>query len=185
MSMPQKEVYGAQPPLELLRQFIDHGHWYDLKDTSTLTLVDIQIMAAMAPPGGARNTITSRLSRHFSVVSMNPFSDETMNKIFSTLITTYLKNQECTMDYVAVGIHIVQSTMEIYKAAMTNLLPTPNKSHYVFNLRDFSRVVLGCCLIKKNEITDKTVFARLWVHEVFRVFYDRLTDDEDRVWLFK
>ncbi|XP_075239189.1 dynein axonemal heavy chain 7-like isoform X2 [Convolutriloba macropyga] len=185
LNMPQLEIYGAQPPIELLRQYFDHGNWYDKKDCSKLTLVDIQFVSAMGPPGGGRNPVTARFLRHFNIVSINPFADEAMTRIFTKITEIYFKREDFSPEWLSIGGNIVAGTMEVYKQAMANLLPTPAKSHYVFNLRDFSRVVNGVCTIKKASVdNNKKVYTRLWVHEVFRVFYDRLIDAQDTEWLF-
>ncbi|KAM6256904.1 dynein axonemal heavy chain 12 [Porphyrio hochstetteri] len=184
MNMPALEKYGAQPPIELLRQFFDHGFWYDLKDTSKITLVDVQLLAAMGPPGGGRNPVTPRFLRHFNICTINSFSDETMVRIFSTVVGFYLRASEFSSEFFTIGNQIVTATLEVYKKAIKNLLPTPTKSHYTFNLRDFSRVIHGCLLIRRQSVDSKHVMIRLFVHEVFRVFYDRLVEDKDRTWLF-
>ena len=74
--------------------------------------------------------------------------------------------------------------MDVYKSAVATFLPTPSKSHYVFNLRDFSRVIKGVFLMPKTHLVEGNKLIRLWVHEVYRIFYDRLIDDEDRLNFF-
>lgn len=95
---------------------------------------------------------------------------------------------------------MVQATLETYKSAIKVFLPTPAKSHYVFNLRDFARVIRGVLLVPPSALKENEKFIRLWVHEVnilltvfsnqissflllfqvYRVFYDRLTLESDR-----
>lgn len=43
-------------------------------------------VCGMGPPGGGRNTITGRFTRHLNIVSIESFDDTTMTKIFSSLV---------------------------------------------------------------------------------------------------
>jgi dynein heavy chain len=184
LNMPAREVYGAQPPIELLRQWMDHGGWYNLEENSMQEFVDIQFIGAMGPSGGGRSPITSRLLRHFNTISITSFDDPTLHKIFETILDWHLKTNSFGKTIVGMTQNIVSATREIYRSAMANLLPTPKKSHYTFNLRDFARVIQGVLLSRNDTVNEPHKMIRLWLHESYRVFYDRLTDDEDRNWLF-
>lgn len=185
MNMPAKEVYGAQPPIELIRQYFDYQYVYDVKDTSKLYLQDILILAACGLVGGSRQDVYPRFLCHFNIFSINTFSEETMFKIFTTVLLTGLKKVGHGSDVQTTVNAIVNATLKMYTLASEFLRPTPAKCHYIFNMRDISRVVLGCSLLRKESVENKRIYPKLWVHETMRVFYDRLVDFEDRSWFFR
>ena len=181
--MPAKEKYGAQPPIELLRQWMDHKGWYDIGEKVFQEYVDIQFIAAMGPPGGGRNVVTPRLMRHFNCITISSFDDQTLNRIFSCILQWHFK-KGFAKEILDLTGKIVNATRIIYKDATDNLLPTPRKSHYTFNLRDFARVIQGILLSRSDCFAVKEKVIRLWSHEVLRVFYDRLVDESDRTWFY-
>jgi dynein heavy chain len=86
LNMPSKETYGAQPPIEILRQHMHWGGWWDRKEIEWRQLVDMVYVTAMGLPGGARTHITGRYSRWFNIIFLTPFDDEGMTRIFSTIL---------------------------------------------------------------------------------------------------
>lgn len=57
----------------------------------------------------------------------------------------------------------------IYERIAEELLPTPAKSHYVFNLRDLSKCVQGILQANSDTIRDQPQMNRLFYHECLRV----------------
>jgi dynein heavy chain len=79
---------------------------------------------------------------------------------------------------------LVTTTKRVYDAVLNGpLKPTPNKSHYTFNLRDISRINQGLVNANNKLVIQPVHLVRMWVHENKRVFGDRLINSQDREWL--
>ncbi|GIL64289.1 hypothetical protein Vafri_18269 [Volvox africanus] len=219
LNMPQREVYGAQPPIELLRQFQDHGGWYG-RDNVFRNIQDVLLVTAMGPPGGGRDPVTNRFTRHFATLCLPEATRATLAHIFGTIQGWFLRTRGFPEAVVHLKDAVIAATLDVYSAAVSQLLPTPTKSHYTFNLRDCSRVIQGMqaqdadALLKSvvlmrpliggggggeanggggGSSTSGSSYAsdgelvcahlRLWVHEVLRVFYDRLVEVSEQQWL--
>ena len=183
INMPQLDRYGAQPPVELLRQSIDQGGFYDLKKLNFKRVQDCQYIAACAPPGGGRNAVSPRLFRHFNMMWLPTLSQASMELIFTSILKGFLAGSDVNgLDKWA--NEIVKSSVKIYQNITQFLLPTPTKSHYTFNLRDLSKVIQGILQVDYEHIPNKEILVELWIHEVSRVFYDRLAEEKDRDWFF-
>ena len=180
LNMPAKEEYGAQPPIELLRQVIDHGSFYDRQKLFLKHVADCTFAAACAPPGGGRNDVTRRLTRHFHHVWITDLSEGSMKRIFGAILDGFLGVVAPTLR--DAGSKIVQAGVKVYSTIAQALRPTPAKSHYTFNLRDLSKVFQGMLMVDQEHLSDADALYRLWVHEEQRVFRDRLVNDEDRGW---
>ena len=80
---------------------------------------------------------------------------------------------------------VVDASIHFYHKIAAELLPTPSKSHYTFNLRDLSKIFQGMTQSSSDDIKSAPDLIRIWCHENFRVFSDRLVDDTDRAWFTK
>jgi dynein heavy chain len=181
LNMPQLEVYGAQPPVEILRQVMDYDGWYDRTELTFRKLVDIQFCAAMGPPGGGRNPITARFQRHFNLVSICEFDDASYRRIYETIVDWWSRSVRLDSAVDGKTKALITATLDIYNTIRQQLLPTPTKSHYTYNMRDMSKVFQGVSMVGSAP-ADTASLVRLWAHESQRIFHDRLVSDEDRLW---
>lgn len=157
--MPKKDDYGSQPPLELIRQWIDTGFWYDRSKQIPKIIKDMQLICAMGPPGGGRSDIPARLQSRFNLINITFPNETQIKRIYSTLINQRL--QDFAEDIKALGDVMTQATIEVYNSVTETLLPTPAKSHYIFNSRDMSKVFQGLMQAQPEAYDNQDSIIRL------------------------
>ncbi len=184
LNMPQKDQYGAQPPLELLRQWMDYSGWYDIDSAEKKfkTFIEISFVAAMAPPSAGRQAVSNRFIRHYNIIYIDNYDEATVTNMFKGIMNWSLSNTTPAFSSSVLQLteKIVKATVESYMALSKELRPTPSKCHYTYNLRDVSKVFQGICRVSALAIKTEDDLIKLWAHECIRIFQDRLISQQDR-----
>lgn len=160
-----------QPPLELVRLFMDYGGWYDRIRCVWRFIVDAQLIVSMGHPGGGRNSICERTQSRFALINFTFPSDSQIIRIFDSILSS--KFNDFDNEIKSLGSGITVATLNVYKAVSIEFLQTPEKFHYLFNIRDVAKVMQGILMSSRASVYTPDGMLRLWIHELQRVFSDR------------
>ena len=179
MNMPRVDTYGTQQPIALLKMLIERRGLYDRgKELNWKNLKDLLFVGAMGHPGGSRNPVDPRFISMFNVFEIEFPAVESLTKIYETILSTHVEG--LSDEVKAVSKSITGMTLALYGSIVEKLPPTPSRFHYIFNLRDLSRVYEGVLLATDAKFRTGASFVRLWRNEVLRIFFDRLISDGDK-----
>ena len=184
INMPLINEWKDQIANEIVRQAIAESGFYSLdKPGDFINLADMQYLAAMPHPGGGRNDIPERLKRRFTVFNCTLPANASIDLIFTTVGCGYFTAERgFGAEVIDTVGKLVGITRQLWQDVKIKMLPTPAKFHYVFNLRDISRIWGGMLMVEPAECADLKGILSLWRHECSRVIADRCVDLKDVAW---
>lgn len=178
LALPKKDKFGYQPTLELLRQVVEYNGWYDRSAFDLFVQIkEVNYIAAIREG----QTIPNRLLNKLFVLGLQHPNDNQLRRIYSSIL--YFNMSEFDGEEIKSEIeNLVNFVIGAFKSISTeeNFISTPLRPHYIFSLKDITRVIQGISMIDKINCDSKAILLKLGFHENMRVFEDKMITQSDR-----
>ena len=178
ISMAKKDRFGYRPAAELLRQLVEHKGWYDRDSLDIyVDVIDLTCIAAMSDT----ETIPPQLLNKFMLYSFNVPGSNQIKRIYSSIL--YHRMAAFDPDEIKPELeNVTKFIMGVFDGVFRDerLKATPLKPHYLFSMRDMTRIVEGVSMADQLNCDSKKILMKLLVHETHRVYKDKMITKEDR-----
>jgi len=81
-------------------------------------------------------------------------------------------------------VSVAKATLDLFSYFERHVKASPSKFQYTFNPRHMFRVIHGLAEADPNYLQSETELAKLWTHEAWRTFCDRVVDYSDKKALY-
>ena len=179
LGMPKIDRFETQQPIAFMKLLIEKKCYYTKDNKDLIKLIDTNFVGSTLPPGGGNNAIDPRFISLFSVFNIS-IDNNAVSKIYDIILTNYLSGYDEGLDMTSFKDKLIAATVQLYSSVKAELPRTPIKFHYVFNIRDVSKIFQGFCLLNIADYPAKENLLKLWRHEALRVFSDKLRDVNDQ-----
>ncbi|CAF0810656.1 unnamed protein product [Adineta ricciae] len=179
LNIPQVDQFGDQPTLETLRYILQTGSALDAKKNQIRPLSDLTFLAACDSPSSGRLAPSKRLLQSFAIFALPDPAAKQLFHIYSVRLGRFLNSLDFSVDVRSSLYLLVSACLVMYYRVSINILPTPSKVHYIFNLRDLAKLAQGLMQASTLTTTNQERLAVLFAHECLRVFADRLVTESD------
>ena len=159
----------------LLTQVLSYGQVYDRAQLSERKdIADVHFCACMNPKAGSF-MVNGRLQRHFTVLTVFSPSPATIAGIYTQILSRHLVTFSAMIQRLVEPLVGAMGDILTIIQSSPSFLPSAAKFHYQFNLKDVANVFQGLLDTSGPMFRDGTVkYLRVWLHECYRVFSDRL-----------
>lgn len=147
---------------------------------------NLSYIGAMQHPGGGKNDVPNRVKRQFFIFNM--VLPSSVELIYGPILKHIFKPSKFSAEFNKVVDGLTQGTVKLWNKVKNTLLPTPAKFHYVFNMRELSRIFKGLTGVRRDIVLSGSTLGfkpeifliALWRHECERVFVDKLTNNKEK-----